>query len=521
MKRKIVSFLLVATMLMTYSPFAFAESLDLEGSSEVVQENFEQNESLIENDSADLGEQDLDANKDQIFVDPVYDVADDTEIIENDLGVIEGSGEPSEITGGTTPPTEINGSEEVVEGDTEGLDDEFGVDDSFIVDGEEDIDSEFGVDSEDTGIGSMDIEDEGLSSDNVYIDPSQDDSGYIVIETPEDAYDGLDINGPTATEEDPEEEVDPGYTISEEEEKQGQVTPREPLIFKTYDGLTLYRDEGGAIAASDYICTNSTGVDVCLIGVEVVPINGWEMVGSEVDFKNLKTNTREFRLSVNGQVIQDYDGDGFIFMRNPEVFFDGEEICIPLDLEIGPFNYALNEGLFSFVLVFEEIIREEPTAPAVEEVNGVQGETQEVSAESEEETQEVNEEDKSGEEPETKDSVVDLEGTSDDEQAETVESINTDDGALEEKVEDIEEGPIEVQPTISEDVQSVQASAELAEIESMVEPYPFEDEVVQVEEAGLIEEPIIENEETCEPFVEEITDEDICEETETVEVSEE
>ena len=115
--------------------------------------------------------------------------------------------------------------------------------------------------------------------------------------------------------------------------------------------------------------------------------------------------------------------------------------------------------------------------------------------------------------------MVDLEGTSDDEQAETVESINTDDGALEEKVEDIEEGPIEVQPTISEDVQSVQASAELAEIESMVEPYPFEDEVVQVEEAGLIEEPIIENEETCEPFVEEITDEDICEET--VEVSEE
>lgn len=379
MKRKIISFLLVATMLMTFSPFAFAEELDLGDSSGVEVENIEKNDTLIENEQVDLGVEDLDVNKEQISSNPVYEVNDDTEIIDGVLGAVEGSVEPSEPTEVTTPSLEKNSSEETSEEYTEQLDDEFGVDDGFGVDSEENIDSAFGVDSGESNIGSLEDEDEGFSSDNVYIDPTQDDSGYVVIETPEDAYEGLDIDGPTATEEDPEDAVDPGFTISAEEETKGQEIAREPLIFKTYDGMTLYRRENGTIAVADYTCTNNTGVDVYLVGVEVIPINGWEMVGYEVDFKNMKSDTREFRLTVNNQVILDYDGDGFISMNDPEIYFDGEEIRIPMDLEIGPFKNGLNEGMFTFVLVFEEIIKDEV----------VEVENKEVQTESKEESQEI------------------------------------------------------------------------------------------------------------------------------------
>lgn len=527
MKRKIISFLLVATMLMTYSPFAFAEDLDLGDSSGVEIENIEKNDALIGNEQVGLGVEELDANQEQISSDPVYEVNDDTEIIEGDLGVVEGSEEPSEPNEVTTPSPDKNRSEEASEEDTEQLDDEFGVDDGFGVDSEENIDSAFGVDSGESNIGSLEDEDEGLSSDNVYIDPTQDDSGYVVIETPEDAYEGLDIDGPTATEEDPEEAVDPGFTISAEEEAKGQEIAREPLIFKTYDGMTLYRRENGTIAAADYTCTNNTGVDVYLVGVEVIPINGWEMVGYEVDFKNMKSDTREFRLTVNNQVILDYDGDGFIPMYDPEIFFEGEEICIPMDLEIGPFKNGLNEGLFTFVLVFEEIIKEDPVEETKEEtqesLEGTQEESKEVETESEVSTEETENENKESEdiinnsqeeqnededvgadninEEDTPSVEADEEITDDsstnnvDENAEEGLSdlpvLNKTENVSEPSTLDIEETelleevdnnlvvdeqlelPASVEEDISanlEDVQIVQVSAELADMESQVEP---------------------------------------------------
>lgn len=427
MKRKILSFVLVATMLMSYTPFAFAEDLDLESPSEVVEENIEENDALNESEEVDLGTEELDADKEQISSDSVYEieedttiieveieeseesteqettpsdsvyeVEEDTTIIEVDTGVAEGSEEPSSPDEDTTPSIDLSGPE----GSTEVAEDNADIDEGFGVDSEEtettapteeDIDSGFGVEAEDAGIGSMeeDTEGEEITTGDAYIDPSQDDSGYIVIETPEDAYEDLDINGPTATEEDPEEEVDAAYTITEEEEEQGQTVAREPLIFKSYDGLTLYRSEDGAIAASDYVCTNSTGVDVCLIGVEVVPINGWSMVGYEADFMNMKSDTREFRLTVNYQVILDYDNDGYIPMDYPVTFLNGEEICVPMGLEIGPFRSNLNEGLFSFVLVFQEIIKEEPVKEETKtETQEVTETTQEESKEDSQEIQE-------------------------------------------------------------------------------------------------------------------------------------
>lgn len=532
MKRKIISFLLVATMLMTYSPFAFAEDLDLGDSSGVEIENIEKNDALIGNEQVGLDVEELDANQEQISSDPVYEVNDDTEIVEGDLGVVEGSEEPSDPNEVTTPSPDKNRSEEASEEDTEQLYDEFGVD------SEENIDSAFGVDSGESNIGSLEDE-EGLSSDNVYLDPTQDDSGYVVIETPEDAYDGLDINGPTATEEDPEEAVDPGFTISAEEEAKGQEIAREPLIFKTYDGMTLYRRENGTIAAADYTCANNTGVDIYLVGVEVIPINGWEMVGYEVDFKNMKSDTREFRLTVNNQVILDYDGDGFIPMYDPAIFFEGEEICIPMDLEIGPFKNGLNEGLFTFVLVFEEIIKEEPVEETKEEtqesLEGTQEESKEVETESEVSTEETENENKESE---------DIENNSQEEQTEdenvVADNINeedtpsveadeeiTDDSSTNNVDENAEEGlsdlpvlnetenvsepstldieetelleevdnnlvvdeqlelPASVEEDISanlEDVQNVQVQQMLAEIESQVEPSLVEEMVLEENE---------------------------------------
>lgn len=460
MKRKIISFLLVATMLMTYSPFAFAEDLDLGDSSGVEIENIEKNDALIGNEQVGLGVEELDANQEQISSDPVYEVNDDTEIIEGDLGVVEGSEEPSEPNEVTTPSPDKNRSEEASEEDTEQLDDEFGVDDGFGIDGEENIDSAFGVDSGESNIGSLEDE-EGLSSDNVYIDPTQDDSGYVVIETPEDAYEGLDIDGPTATEEDPEEAVDPGFTISAEEEAKGQEIAREPLIFKTYDGMTLYRRENGTIAAADYTCTNNTGVDVYLVGVEVIPINGWEMVGYEVDFKNMKSDTREFRLTVNNQVILDYDGDGFVPMYDPEIFFEGEEICIPMDLEIGPFKDGLNEGMFTFVLVFEEIIRDEVVKEENEEL---QIESKEESQESIEETQEESKKNEENNETitegtEPKDSQTD----SQDEILEEVEIIDN-------------------EPIIEESEETIGSSDTNLDVESSDDPNEDKSSVIVVEE---------------------------------------
>lgn len=386
MKKRILSFVLVMTMLMTYSPFAFAEGLDLESSDDVINENLEINSDISSQDEVDLGGEELDADKEQIFSDPVYSVDDDTDIMEGVLGEdfsedsTESTEEDLESDEDTVQSEDENLPEDTSEGNTEESDGGIGSMDL-------ELDSEFGVDSEETGIGSMDLE-----SGDAVIDTTQDDSGYIVIETPEDAYEGLDINGPTATEEDPSEEVDPGYTISAEEEVQGQAIARDPLIFKIYDGLTLYRSEDGTIAASDYTCTNSTGVDVCLIGVEVVPVNGWEMVGYEADFKNMKMGTREFRLTVNNQVILDYDEDGFIPMSNPIIYFDGEEISVPMELEIGPFKDGLNEGLFSFVLVFEEIIKDEPIQEEVKSNTSEVTEENKEKVESQEESKEQSEE---------------------------------------------------------------------------------------------------------------------------------
>lgn len=421
MNKKIVSIMLVLSMIMSYSTSVFAEGLedysssvesnisetsdiigstetevsnnDLSSNNNIILEDNSKGDDNDDNDSNgivsssvnrdidDVGGSyisstnqtlsfDLDSEKEELNSnkDAVYSTDSDTDII-FDISSLE-EDENIDLSFGVDSEEEMD--------DSFGVDFEEGIDDSFGVDFEEDIDDSFGIDSE---------EDTELDTGDTVIDNSQDQSGYIVYETPEGAYDGLDLDAPTAVGEDPKEEVDAGYTISAQEELKGYENHREPLIFKSYDGMTLYRTQNGAIAANDYVSINSTGVDVCLIGVEVVPVNGWSMVGREVDFKNIKADTREFRLTVDNQVIVDRDGDGYIAMRDPVVYGAGEVICIPMELELGPFTKGLSEGLFSFVLVFEEVISEEELI-----VESMQNATKEEQVETEKAEQETTEE---------------------------------------------------------------------------------------------------------------------------------
>lgn len=535
MNKKIVSIMLVLSMIMSYSTSVLAEGLEDYSSS--VESNISETSDIIGSTATEVSNNDLGSNNNNILED--NSKGDDND--NNDSNGIVSSSVNRDIDDAgsdyisSTNQTlsfdldsekeELNSNKDAVystDSDTDiifdissleedenidlsfGVDSEEEMDDSFGVDVEEDIDDSFGVDFEeviDDSFGIDSEEDTELDTDDTVIDNSQDQSGYIVYETPEGAYDGLDLDAPTAVGEDPKEEVDAGYTISAQEELKGYENHREPLIFKSYDGMTLYRTENGAIAANDYVSINSTGVDVSLIGVEVVPVNGWSMVGREVDFKNIKADTREFRLTVDNQVILDRDGDGYIAMRDPVVYGVGEVICIPMELELGPFTKGLSEGLFSFVLVFEEVISEEDLI-----VEAMQKATSEEELETEKTEQETTEEVVESETPIETEEVVENETPVESEAVVESES-STDDEIVEDMVEDalIEDSVL--------DLEDEQVSEEIADI---VEEFQETSDLDIVEEDNVLIEENIDTDTSNDEIVSEVLDSYIEEDEPTI-----
>ena len=328
MQSKIISLLLVLTLLVSTSPFVFAEGLDTESLTWLEEQNIEENANINEKDNVDYIDKELDVSKEQIS-DTQQDqeissstnepVKEDNQEVSGEI--VEGSTEPSNPTEGTTPPD----TENPVEGNTEPSEDNL-----------------------DTGVDTGEVEDTKAG---------------IIIEQPPLTEE--ELNAPTVIPA-PEEEIDPGFTIPPEEEQQGQiVTPtipepeipeiKEPQTFYVDAPLIFHGDGNGAMAAC-LSYGNLTGVDVILKGVEVVPLNGWSMVGEEMDFKNCSVDTKQFRLSVNKQIIITNSNQGYIDLDNSVEISSGDSIGLTLILEMGPLSDSIKEDIFSFRLVLEEIV---------------------------------------------------------------------------------------------------------------------------------------------------------------------
>ena len=143
--------------------------------------------------------------------------------------------------------------------------------------------------------------------------------------------------------------------VEEEQVEEEDEEDREPIVFYLYDGLSLKRDEKESRITGGYSCVNDTGMDVRLIGARVKMLDGWSLVGSDFDFKNQREGIKELRLKVKGQTITE---EGEIDLRNI-IFRDGEEINVPISIEMGPFRNGLNASPLSIVLIFEEVVYEE------------------------------------------------------------------------------------------------------------------------------------------------------------------
>ena len=328
MQSKIMSLFLVLALLVSTSPFVYAEGLDTEGLTQVEEQNIEENANLNEKDNVDYIDKELDVNKEQISdtQESQENIPSDSSFIEEDNKevsgeIVEGSTEPSNPTEGTTPPD----TENPVEGSTEP--------------------SEGNID---TGVDTGEIEDTQTE---------------VVIEQP--PLTEKELNAPTIIPA-PEEEIDPGFTMPPEEERQGQIsTPilpepeipeiREPQTIYVDAPLIFHGDGNGAMAAC-LSYGNLTGVDVILKGVEVVPLNGWSMVGEEMDFKNCLVNTKQFRLTVNNQLIITNGNQGYVALDNPIEISSEDSIGLTLVLEMGPLSDSIKENVFSFRLVLEEIV---------------------------------------------------------------------------------------------------------------------------------------------------------------------
>lgn len=324
MQSKIISLLLVLTLLVSTSPFVFAEGLDTESLTQVEEQNIEENANINEKDNVDYIDKELDVSKEQIS-DTQQDqeissstnepVKEDNQEVSGEI--VEGSTEPSNPTEGTTPPD----TENSVEGSTEPSEDNL-----------------------DTGVDTGEVEDTKAG---------------IIIEQPPLTEE--ELNAPTVIPA-PEEEIDPGFTIPPEEEQQGQIIP-EPEIPEIKESQTFYVDaplifhgDGNGAMAACLSYGNLTGVDVILKGVEVVPLNGWSMVGEEMDFKNCSVDTKQFRLSVNKQIIITNSNQGYIDLDNSVEISSGDSIGLTLILEMGPLSDSIKEDIFSFRLVLEEIV---------------------------------------------------------------------------------------------------------------------------------------------------------------------
>lgn len=339
MQSKIMSLLLVLALLVSISPFVYAEGLDTEGLTQVEEQNIEENTNLIEKDDVDYIDEELDVNKEQIFdttqQEQENSPSDSSPIEEDNQGVsgeiVEGSTEPSNPTEGTTPPD----TENSVEGSTE------------------------------------------PSEDNIDTGVVEDIQTGVIIEQPPLTEE--ELNAPTVIPA-PDEEIDPGFTIPPEEEQQGQIDTsiipeseiKEPQTFYVDAPLIFHGDGNGAMAAC-LSYGNLTGVDVILKGVEIIPLNGWSMVGEELDFKNCSVDTKQFRLTVNKQIIITDDNQGYIDLNNPVEISSENSIGLTLILEMGPLSDSIKEDVFSFRLVLEEIV-DSPIVTPIEPVQPVQPE---------------------------------------------------------------------------------------------------------------------------------------------------
>ena len=521
-KNKIVSVLLVISMLMAYCPFTYADELNSGDSSPAVESNIAENQNLNDSNEVGLGSNSLSEEKSEKSEEAEGDndvnsctngdtsISSDSDILITSDSVIT-TNQALDFSLNDNEENKDNSELEIIEDnetENDSLENQIAtlelLDDDYAISNlEEDLDSDFGIDSMDEiiddsfGIDSMDepvddvynvSPDTEILDNDITFDENQDNSGYIVYETPEDAYDGLDMDAPTVLG-DTEEPVDATYTMDAKEEAIGyEDVYREPMIFKSYDGLTLYRNHDGSIAASDYVCTNITGADITLIGVEVVPVNGWDMVGRSADFKNMKANTREFRLTVNNQIILDRNGDGYIEMNDPVVYGSGEEVCVPIELEIGPFTETLSEGLFTFVLVFEEIIDYDALIQEAMEEAALKEEAEKQAQLEKEKLEQEKLEQEKLEQEQLEQEQVETESTE-------TESTNETTNSTDENVVDSEEEVEENIPNATED------SNDMTPTEDVIENEPTTEEFVESTEENNVEESVVE--EAVETTVEE------------------
>lgn len=295
MKKKILSFLLVITMLTATPLSVFAEDTIDKGLDTTSEINIEKNTNIIDSDEGSISEEDLDTNKKEIF-------------------------EP------TSPPEEETEEETKVDSqEPEGIPSE---------------DSTESSNNEGTPNENKPIEETPVESE-----PVEGDTEGIVEETVE------------------------GQPIEEQPivEQPANTLPVEPQIFFVSEGLTLTRAADVLTLQGYYPCENTMGVNVKLVAIQVIPLNDWVLVGSEVDFKNSKEGLKECRLTVNGQVIDNTFENGVALIEDQVEVSTGSAINIPVEIEMGPFKENLTDEVLSLVLVFEEIVEEE----IVKEVEGV------------------------------------------------------------------------------------------------------------------------------------------------------
>ena len=173
--------------------------------------------------------------------------------------------------------------------------------------------------------------------------------------------------------------VDPGFTMNPELENNvyeggGNVglpeqIPVLPLEYFTIEDVGVFTLESSGVGQSSgvYSCTNSTGVDLNLIGIKIISVNDWTIVGSEVDFYNAFEGCKEYRLTVDARVLS--EGYTSVSYSVP----DGSTIELPINLEMGPFRDGIKDGIFSFIAVYEgyRVVKSiEPILPPLEEIEG-------------------------------------------------------------------------------------------------------------------------------------------------------
>lgn len=173
--------------------------------------------------------------------------------------------------------------------------------------------------------------------------------------------------------------VDPGFTMNPELENNvyeggGNVglpeqIPVLPLEYFTIEDVGVFTLESSGVGQSSgvYSCTNSTGVDLNLIGIKIISVNDWTIVGSEVDFYNAFEGCKEYRLTVDARVLS--EGYTSVSYSVP----DGSTIELPINLEMGPFRDGIKDGIFSFIAVYEgyRVVESiEPVLPPLDEIEG-------------------------------------------------------------------------------------------------------------------------------------------------------